>query len=149
MVCTNWNPVSLLLPRVTDILRTGPSTFFSSPTRSLAMARTQIVTDVVRTGHGRRRRLRPTAGEALLTYDSLGTHTNLTQTPRERPVHVHGGNRAREYTFPRIGSGLVRFNGSVSITSLWSCRNNTQFRQSLTRAVRPRTGCSSRGGGPI
>jgi hypothetical protein len=87
----------------------------------LATARTQIVPDAVRTGHDRRRLLKLTIYEASLTYDGLGTYTNLTRTPRERPVHEHGGNRAWEHTFPRIGGGLVRFNGSVSIKSKQGC----------------------------
>jgi hypothetical protein len=87
----------------------------------LTTARTQIVPDAVRTGHGRQRLLKLTIYEASLTYDGLGTHTNFTRTPRERPIHVHGGNRAWEHTFPRIGGGLVRFNGSVSIKSKQGC----------------------------
>jgi hypothetical protein len=52
-VFTNWEQVPSLLHRVTESLRKGPSSFFSSPTRSLTAALWSLVPDEVCTGHGR------------------------------------------------------------------------------------------------
>jgi hypothetical protein len=112
----------------------------------LTTARTQIVPDVVRTGHGRRRLLKLTIYEASLTYDGLGTHTNLTRTPRERPVHVHGKNRAWEHTFPRIGGGLVRSGGLRSITNAHRYWNRTAESMIRPGSGWPRRGCFYGGG---
>jgi hypothetical protein len=65
-VLSNWKWVQSLFLRVTDSLRKGPSTFFSSPTRSLTAVCWSIVQDEVCTGYGRRRLLRLTTGEASL-----------------------------------------------------------------------------------
>jgi hypothetical protein len=89
----------------------------------LPTARTPIILDMVRTGHGRRRRLRPTTGEASLTYDGLGTHINLTRTPRERPVHVHGGNRGVDPMFSIIQARIEALRAYIAArTALERCR---------------------------
>jgi hypothetical protein len=99
-VFTNWDPGSVLLLRVTNNLRKGPFTLFSSPRVPLAMACTQINPCTTRTGHGGYWLLRLAIGKALPTNRDLGTPNNLTRMHWERPVHVHGGNRDHGHAFP-------------------------------------------------
>ena len=97
-----------------------------------------FVMDKVRTGHDRRRKFKLATGGVSRTYNGPGTHTKVTRTPRERPVHVHGGNRAREHTFPNNHGRTKQTDATVSNTSMQRHENDTRIEWRRTRTSWPR-----------